>query len=183
MTTHHIKKQVLDIKLTSAEGSFLLQQQVSELYRHDLLPVIDAVFDEFSHPEQVLCIDRLALDLGRLDLTQLLNRGDALNELRVKLRDQLTDQLRERLDEKGREQAYAQNQKEQALLAYPTDMTAALTEGVDYYNVQQRTFELLHYYCIQGSLPWWGQQQNVRTLCRQYFEQQILKITVILRNR
>ncbi len=69
--THLIRKQVLDIELASANGSFLLQQQLSALYRHQISPMLDELLSEFCDDDEIICIEKLAIDLGEIDPSQL----------------------------------------------------------------------------------------------------------------
>jgi hypothetical protein len=91
---HIIKKQIIQLRLKTRQDAFHLQNRMSEHYRHDLLPVMETLFDEASTGDKTLYIDSLEIDLGVL----------TNNEIgRPKLDDEilalLTIQLREKLNQ------------------------------------------------------------------------------------
>ncbi|HEY4112025.1 contractile injection system tape measure protein [Puia sp.] len=71
---HLIKKQELLLRISSGLEPFGVQHAASSFYRNKLLSVLEKVFDECSTNEEVILIDRLVIDLGRIAEKSL--RGD-----------------------------------------------------------------------------------------------------------
>lgn len=69
--THIIRKQVLDLKLSSSEGAFQLQQQAGNYYHHQLLPVLEKIFDELCGPDETIQMDKLEINLGVLKVKNI----------------------------------------------------------------------------------------------------------------
>lgn len=88
MYRHQIKSQVLDIKLSSGEGCFLLQKQLSDIYHGQLTSEIDKVFDQCDEPGNIIAIDKLEVDLGLVTFERL---AEGMQEqLPLKLQQALT---------------------------------------------------------------------------------------------
>lgn len=90
---HVIKKQVLDISTNTTEGAFELQQRVNDFFYSSVLPVLESSFDQISSDQQIIQLDKLEIDLGRLSLKDI--QRDAWSQLVLtKLRRELSDHLR-----------------------------------------------------------------------------------------
>ncbi len=68
---HIIKKQILELELSSQVGSFHLQSEVSRIYRDRVIPVMEACFSRLSDPDTTDRIDRLELDIGRIHVESM----------------------------------------------------------------------------------------------------------------
>ncbi|MBX7224150.1 MAG: hypothetical protein K1Y36_29825 [Blastocatellia bacterium] len=90
---HLIRKQTLQVEVTSEALALVVQACLSDLNRNRLLPVIEAVLDEICPPGQVISIPRLELDLGRMGVQQLTEL--APERLKRELRQALTEVLRQ----------------------------------------------------------------------------------------
>lgn len=89
---HVIKKQTINLLLsgTGRALAFRLQQALSRHYWQEILPEIEDVFDACSTENEVICIDRLEIDLGQVTVATL--TGDRLPAFLV---DAIRHQLRE----------------------------------------------------------------------------------------
>ena len=68
---HLIKKQIIDLTLRKKQDAFRMQQLASENYYHNMLPIIDKQFTDFSSDDEVIQIDRLEIELGDISEKQL----------------------------------------------------------------------------------------------------------------
>lgn len=64
--THKIHRQILDLQLSEKKDAFSLQTQFRDLYFDELLPLIEAELNRLSPGDEVIVIDRLELDLGKV---------------------------------------------------------------------------------------------------------------------
>lgn len=63
---HVIKKQVFEIAASEQEDRFSLHQEASRYYYNQVLPALEKIFDKISNDTDVLLIDKLEIDLGRI---------------------------------------------------------------------------------------------------------------------
>jgi hypothetical protein len=77
---HIIHKQVLQLAIGPGLEAFAVQHAASRFLQDVLTPVLERVFDELAGEEEVICIDRLVLDLGLFGEWQL-SRGAMDREL------------------------------------------------------------------------------------------------------
>ncbi|MEL7424594.1 MAG: contractile injection system tape measure protein [Bacteroidota bacterium] len=84
---HYIGKQVFDLKLFKQEDAFALQQKLGNAYWSVVKDRLDQLFSELSHPEELIQIDRLEIDLGNV----------AEHEVERVLADRIIEQLQEAL--------------------------------------------------------------------------------------
>ncbi|HEX3048284.1 MAG TPA: contractile injection system tape measure protein [Bacillota bacterium] len=136
MTQNHIiKKQVLEITLDSEIGSFGFQNKISELFKTEIVPLIDAYLSELSPDQEVLRIDKLEIDLGKIDRRNF-DREFSEKFARV-FPQKLAAAVRENLVE------------------YPADVPGADLEAGTAVTEAIREVELLEYFLKNGRLPWW----------------------------
>ncbi len=68
---HLIGKQVLLMEMQTQHGAFALQQQFSETYRRAIVPAMERLFDRLVGPEMYIRLDKVEIDLGALNASQL----------------------------------------------------------------------------------------------------------------
>jgi hypothetical protein len=68
---HIIKKQVIELEIDKRLDAFDIQQQVSDWYWHHFLSLLETELNKLSAPDEVQTIDRLEIDLGVINITQL----------------------------------------------------------------------------------------------------------------
>lgn len=88
---HVIRKQTITLYLsgTTRAAAFHLQQELSKHYWQEILPEIEKVFDAASTENEVICIDRLEIDLGKVTSQELTGQ-----RLPAPLLDSIRRQLR-----------------------------------------------------------------------------------------
>lgn len=64
---HIIQKQVVHLTVSPRENGLAVQQRFERLLEEELLPHLEPVFDRLAGPDVWIELDKLELDLGRLD--------------------------------------------------------------------------------------------------------------------
>ncbi|PHK24930.1 hypothetical protein VF12_37205, partial [Nostoc linckia z15] len=59
---HSIKKQIIEINLSSQTDAFELQNEISRIYHHKFIPLIDNLLSQFSSSEIIYQINQLEID-------------------------------------------------------------------------------------------------------------------------
>jgi hypothetical protein len=68
---HIIKKQIIEIKLSSEKDSFMLQNRVSKIYRERIIPLINDLFNNLVIAKKIYCLDKIEIDLGDIYINNL----------------------------------------------------------------------------------------------------------------
>ncbi|MDZ8082823.1 MAG: contractile injection system tape measure protein [Nostoc sp. DcaGUA01] len=89
---HSIKKQVIELNLSSKEGAFELQNELSRIYSHKIIPLIDNVLTQFSSSDIIYRINTLELNLGNIDINNL--EQELIDKIIEKLQQQLPEEIR-----------------------------------------------------------------------------------------
>lgn len=66
--THMIQKTTMHVKLHNRKDALKQQQQISVLFKEQIMPIISSVFDSLSTKNQTICIDTLDIKLGAINL-------------------------------------------------------------------------------------------------------------------
>ncbi|WP_293082676.1 contractile injection system tape measure protein [Moorena sp. SIO4A1] len=88
---HIIKKQIIELNLSSQQGAFELQNEVSRLYRYKVLPLIDNLFNQFSDLDTIHRINTLEIDLGNIDINNL--EQELIDKIIAQIQQQLEEQI------------------------------------------------------------------------------------------
>lgn len=88
---HIIKKQILELELSSEKEAFELQNQVSKIYRDKIVPLIDTYCNQLSSPDIIDKINRLELNLGSVDINNL--EQDLIQKVEVQIKQQLSKKI------------------------------------------------------------------------------------------
>lgn len=89
---HIIKKQVISLAINKKSGVFRMQQAMSAHYRNKVLPVLENVFNELSHDDEMIHIDHLEINLGEVSEDEI-NRDDWGEDIRSTIKEQLYAQI------------------------------------------------------------------------------------------
>ncbi len=92
---HLIGKQVLELEVNSSDKIYTIQQTVSELVRKDLLPKLTIMFDKIVGEDEVISLDRIELDIGRIDLDSRQNIDEIVNKIIKLLEETIQEKLRD----------------------------------------------------------------------------------------
>lgn len=137
--THVIRRHTLELLLAEGDKAPQLQAEVERLFGDKVLPVIDAVMSSQVGEDEVLRIDRLELELGRIV------QADMPAQLPERVREELQHALAQVLmhaDSKPvLRSAPARGRNEQRLSTRS--------------NPNRSGLELLEYFLRTGLVPWW----------------------------
>ena len=89
---HRIKKQILELQLSSQQGAVELQNKVSEIYYKKIIPLIDSYCSQFSSPDTIHRIKRLEFNLDPIDINNL--EEDLVKNIETQIQQQLVPAIR-----------------------------------------------------------------------------------------
>ena len=84
---HIILRQIFELEFPPGVNGFSLQQEIGRIVREKLLPAIEALFDRFAAADELIRIDKLELDIGRVSPTDL--ETTLVNKILKQLEEQL----------------------------------------------------------------------------------------------
>lgn len=90
---HIIKKQVMDLHVDQKLDGFDIQHRMSALYYEKILPALEKIFDALSDENTVLCVDKLKIDLGHIDASEI-NEKSRIDQFITDIEEQLFAQLK-----------------------------------------------------------------------------------------
>jgi Contractile injection system tape measure protein len=70
---HVIKKQVIELLIDKNLDSFNIQQQVSNHYLQQILPLLQEKFDDITTEDEILILDKLEIDIGIVSAAEISN--------------------------------------------------------------------------------------------------------------
>ncbi|WP_424099673.1 contractile injection system tape measure protein [Moorena producens] len=180
---HIIKKQIIELNLSSQQGAFELQNEVSRLYRRKVLPLIDNLFNQFSDLDTIHRINTLEIDLGNIDI----------NNLEQELIEKIIAQIQQQLEEQiSRSTSSFSTQPQPKTELGESSPLLRRTEGETGENIEVNKFtsvnatsyqkpsdqigrseiasksalqlEILSYFIQTGMLPWWAEKLSKQEL-------------------
>jgi hypothetical protein len=131
-TTHIIKQQVFDVSFGSRDNAHKLQDELSALYRRELLPLIEALFTA-SAAGRSISIDTLEIDLGDIDYRNM------------------SEELAEALKEKLKKEL----EKHVPPVAAAKRSRRSINSHDNGREKKTKKTELLEHFLLYGSFPWW----------------------------
>lgn len=145
MNNHVIHRQVLDLQISPKEKAFAIRQQLQDDYFGDVMSMLDTVLSDVAGDDEVLIIDKLEIDLGRL----------IVNEFGSNFREKLEQALREKL-----EQLRYESRLETRPLTWRERELNAIT-GVEPNSAVRKSsavsqLEWLEHFFLTGQSPWWA---------------------------
>ena len=132
---HRIQKQIIELQLQDTAQAYPIQEATAALCRTELPAILDACCNALSPSEALHRIDKLVLDLGHLDTSNL--KEDFIQKFTAALQAQLTTKI---------EQASAQSQANQPTQPAHTQL------------------EALSFFIHTGLLPWWAKDQGPQAI-------------------
>ncbi len=135
--SHIIGQQFLELGFESEADAVQLQHEIGTLFRQNVLPVIEEVFDRYSPPDTYIRLDRIEIDIGRLT------------------REALGQQFAERIREALEAQLADSNQRAPSHQAG----TQVLRQ-----STHEHTLNLWHFALVHGFLPWWATSDTATSL-------------------
>lgn len=133
--SHKIKRLVLELQGLREEDAREIQNRIGRLYHSRILPVLDRYLTQLSPNGRQLRIEKLELDLGKVNMAKL--EVEIINQIETQLRRQLSDftpEVEEQKKERGRRDVPSESSQ----------------------------WELFQYFVQTGSLPWWVEGKTAR---------------------
>jgi hypothetical protein len=89
---HIIKKQVIEIGVQEKTNIFSLQQQLSDHYHQQVLPLIEGLFDKLAPGNETLMLDNVHVDMGFFTIKEI-ESGAWLSEFGPRLNQEINSIL------------------------------------------------------------------------------------------
>ncbi len=134
---HVVNRLIVEVLTGNDKGADSISEKLDQAFQSDLLNDVEKIFDDLIETNAVYRFDKLVIDLGTL------NKEFFENEFEEKFKLKLKEELKEKIVE-------ADN-----LLKNAHNETSNETER-SIKNNAEAEFELLKYFLISGSLPWWS---------------------------
>lgn len=182
---HVIKKQILEIQLSSQQEAFEIQNKISQIYRSKVVPLMDDLFSEFSNPDLIHRIDVLEIDIEDIDINNL--EKEFINKVLKKIKQQLAEKItqtnssfstqpqpnKQRVTQlKNEDEKDIKKQKNQRKSSFrDTSFTSVINQPQSLNTSPTQTtsqLELFSYFIQTGTLPWWAKK-----LSKQELEEQL----------
>lgn len=161
---HIIKKQVIELNLSSQEGAFELQREVSRIYRHKILPLIDHVLSQFISSDTIYRINTLEIDLGNIDINNL--EQELIDKIIEKFQQHLSDQIR--LSTAGLSLLIQPKiNLDQPSILLPTIESVSDKIGGETSKSQVKEasqLDIFNCFIQTGMLPWWSERLSKQEL-------------------
>ncbi len=151
---HIIKKQIIELNLSSQQGAFELQNEVSRIYRSKVIPLIDDLLTKFSNSDIIHKINTLEINLGNIDINNL------EQELIDKIVEQIQPALSEKISLSSSNFSTQSNPNVKLNESSPSDQ-------IETSNIASKTasqLDIFSYFIQTGMLPWWSEKLNKQEL-------------------
>ena len=90
---HLIKKQVIELQIDKNLDSFNIQQQVSNHYLQQIVPLLQIQFDGITNEDEIFILDNVEIDLGTISAREI-NNIKIDNEFIKKTVQQTTEHIK-----------------------------------------------------------------------------------------
>lgn len=144
---HLIYRQILEIEFPSRLEALDGQQFLSRLYRQELIPLIDEVFNNCLDSDEYLSINRLEIDLGEISTKNLAE--DLKRKLQEKLLDELLLQMQKTFFHQRENGHKASSNDEQ----YPSNEPVLQ-------SINRKRMDQFLFFIEKGRLPWWAAREK-----------------------
>ena len=165
---HIIKRQIIEIKLPNQKEANYWQDYFMDLYKREVLPMIDEYCSSISTSDEVITIDSLELDLGKIDIQ---NPNEFVRKVKNSLKEKLFRKCLDARNQKSNDVKYLKitpaknsffNSKKSSILKsndggiQPDDFSKT-NKALS----QIQSQELLIYFIKNGNLPWWNSNKSL----------------------
>lgn len=163
---HIIKKQIIELNLSSQEGAFELQNEVSRIYHQKIISLIDIFLNQFNISDTIYQIDTLELNLENIDINHL------EEELIAKIQQELAKVINISTSHFS---AHTQNNHDASetsiLMSKLKDQTdSEISSDKDKIDIIEITdqealqIDIFSYFIENGILPWWSEKLTKQAL-------------------
>lgn len=148
---HVIKRQVVELPLSSSNELQLREQQFKQLYYQHLLPVIEKFFNQYAKSDFHYQLDRIKIEIEDFDWDNLKNYYHIIRQLERQLRLQIGKHIPAQTKVKTKSETEAKTKTSQSTVVklQPKSKTAVQT---------------LAHFLQTGTLPWWAEELNHQQL-------------------
>ena len=158
---HIIKKQIIELNLSSQSDAFELQNEVSRIYRHKIIPLIDQLLSQFSNGDTIHRLNTLEVNLGNININNL------EQELIAKVRAEISKQLEDKFSSQTEILTTTENQTDVGnsnnfLNQQDHDFKDLQISDLD--NNRGSQLEIFSYFLQTGILPWWAENLSKQEL-------------------
>ncbi len=147
MTNHLIRTQTLDLLYPGRTSSERLGVKAKAIFLDKVLPALDQLCSERCPHEEVICIDRIVIDLGEL----------SENELEKRFVHEVPIAFKQRLSESIPNEAPV-NETRVRRLADKLPASGASKASVRQLTTEDTELEWFAHVLRHGTAPWWGTQ-------------------------
>ncbi len=188
---HLIKKQIIELNLSSQQGAFELQNEVSRIYRYKIIPLIDDLLSQFSHSDTIYRINSLEINLGNIDINNL--EQEFIDKFIEQIKQQLAEKISrssssyaaepqpnldlndsssqfrttEVLSDKNGNKKAAKNIENNHVISFPKTQSARPSNQNMISEIASKRgsqLEILSYFIQTGILPWWSEKLSKQQL-------------------
>lgn len=166
---HIIKRQILDLHISSDLKAFEVQNKISTLYRSQIIPLIEAYCNQISDPDQIYRIDHLEIDIGTIEAENW--ELDFVQKVTEAITKELSEQTASRPSKSlsSVSQTSSATNSEQSKSRYSTAKSRTPQEVSNNsnpkpINLVDANLELLHHFLQTGCLPWWSESLDQHDL-------------------
>lgn len=155
---HHIKKQVIEIRLKDVNKITETREKISSVYNTEVLKILNEVFDDYFASDRLVIFDKLELDLGTI------KEQEIENELPAKIKEKIKELLEVRmkkLPSSGEFQMVTPTGK--IIKSAESDNSELFRKKV--LNKEEFTLKAVSYYFKTGVIPWYaaGEIENMES--------------------
>ncbi|MCL2931295.1 MAG: hypothetical protein MGG11_03070, partial [Trichodesmium sp. MAG_R03] len=159
---HIIKKQVIELNLSSQRDAFALQNEVSRIYRQKVVPLIDNLLSQSIAPDTIHRINTLDINLGNIDINNL--EEDLIEKVTEQIQKQLEIEFSSSIKEKN---IFDSGQKNVERSNYSDSQQERKLKNLQVFKIENKRrsqLEILSYFVETGMLPWWAENFSKQEL-------------------
>jgi hypothetical protein len=90
---HIIRKQVIDLGIDSRLDPFSIQHDISIFYWDHIIPLLEKVFNDLCGTNEVICIDKLEIEMGHLAVNKIKQKWE-IDKLLAEIAGQLYNKIK-----------------------------------------------------------------------------------------
>ncbi|NET44181.1 contractile injection system tape measure protein [Okeania sp. SIO2B3] len=159
---HIIKKQVIELNLSSQQGAFTLQNEVSRIYRQKVVPLIDNLLSQSIAPDTIHRINTLEINLGNIDINNL--EQDLIEKILEQIQQELEVEFSSSVKQTNISESGQKNVDSSNYSAPQQDRKLKNLEAFKIKNKRRSQLEIFSYFLDTGMLPWWTENFSKQEL-------------------
>jgi len=166
---HIIKKQIIELQLSSQQGAFELQNEVSRIYHRKVVPLLEALCDQLSDNQTIVRIDSLDINLGEVDINHLeqeiVAKVEAYVQQYLAKKNSPSDYIVSEQTQSNGSNIFRSNiDNYTSRFPQEQDSNTKKPPASNISNQSTTQLEILSYFLQTGMLPWWAKNVSQREL-------------------